>query len=94
MSAREPEPPRSPPSPRPSQAPSRPTEPPRQPEPSRQYATSGQMAQEANERRLLSPAERKTRNAARQLQAEKAMAEHERAQKALHENRARLKAES
>jgi hypothetical protein len=97
MSAREPEPPRSPSSPRPlSSPPSRPTEPPRQPQPNRQYGTSGgpgQMAAEANEPRPLTPTERKTRNAVRQIEAEKAMADHERQQKAFHDNRARLKAE-
>jgi hypothetical protein len=97
MPAREPEPPRSPSSPRlPSSPPPRPTEPPRQPQPNRQYGTSGglgQMAAEASERKPLMPTERKTRNAARQIEAEKAMADHERDQKAFHDNRARLKAE-
>jgi hypothetical protein len=51
------------------------------------------VAEEANERRPLTPAERKTRNAARQVEAEKAMVDHEQGQKAFHENRARLKAE-
>jgi hypothetical protein len=91
MPGRETEPSRPPPSPRPpSPAPTRPTEPPRQPEPNRQYATT---ALEANERRLLTRAERQVRDAARQVQAEKAIADHERAQKAFHENRERLKAE-
>jgi len=82
MPAREPEPPRSPSSPRqPSSLPSRPTEPPGRPPPYRQYGTSsglGQMAAEASERRPLTPTERKTRNAARQIEAEKAMADQER----------------
>jgi hypothetical protein len=51
------------------------------------------MVEEAKERRVLTRAERKARNATRQVEAEKAMTDHEQAQKAFHENRARLKAE-
>jgi hypothetical protein len=51
------------------------------------------MVEEAEERRLLTPAERKARKAARQVEAEKAMTDRERAQKAFYENRERLKAE-
>jgi hypothetical protein len=51
------------------------------------------MADEAKEPRLLTRVEREVRNAARQVEAEKAIVDHERAQKAFHENRARLKAE-
>ncbi len=42
--------------------------------------------------RLLTPEERKARDAARRADAEQAMREHEAAQKAFHENRERLKA--
>jgi hypothetical protein len=51
------------------------------------------MVEEAKERRLLTRAERQARNAARQVEAEKAITDHERTQKAFYENRARLKAE-
>ena len=88
MPARDPEPTRQPASAR-APSPSRPTAPPRQPEPTR-HAT---LAVEANERRLLTPAERVARNAVRQVEAEKAMADHQTAQKAFHKNLARLKAE-
>jgi hypothetical protein len=45
------------------------------------------------ERRRRKRAELEFRKATRQVQAEKAMTDHERAQKAFHENRSRLKAE-
>jgi hypothetical protein len=45
------------------------------------------------ERRRRTRAELEFRNATRQVVAEKAMTDHERTQKALHENRARLRAE-
>jgi hypothetical protein len=45
------------------------------------------------ERRRRTRAELEIRNATRQVEAEKAMTDHERAQKAFHENRARLRAE-
>jgi hypothetical protein len=91
MSARDSDPPRSPPASRtPSSAPSRPAESPRQPVPNRQPAA---VVDDAGQRRMLSPAERKIRNANRQIEADKAIAEHERAQRAFYENRARLKAE-
>jgi hypothetical protein len=51
------------------------------------------MVEEAKERRLLTPAERAVRNEARRAEAKKAMTDHERAQTAFYENRARLKAE-
>jgi hypothetical protein len=51
------------------------------------------MVEEAKERRLLTPSERAIRNEARRTEAKKAMTDHERAQKAFYENRARLKAE-
>ena len=38
------------------------------------------MVEEAKERRLLTPAERAVRNVARQVEAEKAMSDHERCQ--------------
>jgi hypothetical protein len=45
------------------------------------------------ERRRRTRAELEFRNATRQVGAAKAMTDHERTQKAFHENRARLKAE-
>ena len=45
------------------------------------------------ERRRRTRAELEFRNATRQVEAEKAMTDHERTQKAFHENHARLKAE-
>lgn len=42
--------------------------------------------------RLLTPEERKARDAARRADAEQAMREHAEAQKAFHENRQRLRA--
>jgi len=44
------------------------------------------------ERKVISPAEREARKLFREADAAKAMTEHERAQKAFHENRERLKA--
>jgi hypothetical protein len=44
------------------------------------------------ERKVITPAEREARKAFKQVNAAKAMTEHERAQKAFHENRERLKA--
>jgi hypothetical protein len=44
------------------------------------------------ERKVITPAEREARKAFRQVEAVKAMTDHERAQKAFHENRERLKA--
>jgi hypothetical protein len=44
------------------------------------------------ERKVISPAEREARKAFREVDAAKAMTENERAQKAFHENRERLKA--
>jgi hypothetical protein len=44
------------------------------------------------ERKVVTPAEREARKAFREVDAAKAMTEHERAQKAFHENRERLKA--
>ena len=48
---------------------------------------------EAHHPRILTPEQRKARDAARRADAEQAMREHEAAQKAFHENRERLKAE-
>ena len=45
------------------------------------------------ERRRRKRAELEFRKATRQVEAEKAMTDHDRAQKAFHENRARLRAE-
>jgi hypothetical protein len=44
------------------------------------------------ERKVISPAEREARKAFKEADAVKALTEHERAQKAFHENRERLKA--
>jgi hypothetical protein len=44
------------------------------------------------ERKVITPAEREARKAFKEVDAAKAMTEHERAQKAFHENRERLKA--
>jgi hypothetical protein len=50
------------------------------------------MSDETFERKQLTPAEREARKAFKQAEAEKAMTDHEKAQKAFHENRERLKA--
>jgi hypothetical protein len=44
------------------------------------------------ERKVMSPAEREARKAFKQVDAAKALTEHERAQKTFHENRERLRA--
>ena len=44
------------------------------------------------ERRVITPAEREARKVFKEADAAKAMTEHERTQKAFHENRERLKA--
>jgi hypothetical protein len=44
------------------------------------------------ERKVITPAEREARKVFREVEAAKAMTEHERAQRAFHENRERLKA--
>ena len=44
------------------------------------------------ERKVITPAQREARKLFREADAAKAMTEHERAQKAFHENRERLKA--
>jgi hypothetical protein len=51
------------------------------------------MSNETFERKVTTPAEREARKAFREVEAAKAMTEHERAQKAFNENRERLKAE-
>jgi hypothetical protein len=51
------------------------------------------MSDETFERKVITPAEREARKAFRQVEAEKAMTEHEIAQKAFFNNRERLKAE-
>jgi len=48
---------------------------------------------ETFDRKVATPAEREARKAFRQIEAEKAMTDHERQQKAFHENRERLKVE-
>jgi hypothetical protein len=45
------------------------------------------------ERKVITPAEREARKAFRADEAEKALSDHEKAQKAFHENRERLKVE-
>ena len=47
---------------------------------------------DAFERKVITPAEREARKVFREVEAAKAMTEHERAQRAFHENRERLKA--
>jgi hypothetical protein len=44
------------------------------------------------ERKVITPVEREARKAFKEVDAAKALSEHERAQKAFHENRERLKA--
>jgi hypothetical protein len=44
------------------------------------------------ERKVITPAEREARKVFREVEAAKAMTEHERAQRVFHENRERLKA--
>jgi hypothetical protein len=51
------------------------------------------MSNETFERKVMTPAEREARKAFRQVEAEKAMTEHEIAEKAFYSNRDRLKAE-
>jgi len=51
------------------------------------------MNNETFERKVMTPAEREARKAFRQVDAEKAMTEHEIAEKAFYNNRDRLKAE-
>lgn len=45
------------------------------------------------EPKVMTPAEREARKVFREAEAKKAISEHEKAQKAFHENRERLKAE-
>jgi hypothetical protein len=47
----------------------------------------------SDERKVITPAVREARKAFKQVEAEKAITDHEKAQKAFHENRERLKAE-
>jgi hypothetical protein len=51
------------------------------------------MSNETIDRKVITPAEREARKAFRQVEAEKAMTEHEIAEKAFYDNRDRLKAE-
>ena len=51
------------------------------------------MSDDTFERKVITPAEREARKAFRQVDAEKAMTEHEIAQKAFSDNRERLKTE-
>ena len=51
------------------------------------------MSDETFDRKLITPAEREARKAFRQVDAKKAMTEHEIAEKAFSNNRERLKAE-
>ncbi len=45
------------------------------------------------DRKIITPAEREARKVFRTAEAKKALSDHEKAQKAFHENRGRLKAE-
>jgi hypothetical protein len=51
------------------------------------------MSDKTFERKVTTPAERKAQKAFRQVEAVKAMTDHEKAQKAFNDNRERLKAE-
>jgi hypothetical protein len=51
------------------------------------------MSDETFERKVTTPAERKAQKAFRQVEAAKAMTDHEKAQKTFNDNRERLKAE-
>jgi hypothetical protein len=51
------------------------------------------MSDETFERKVTSPAEREARKAFKQVEAAKAMTDHEKAQKTFNDNRERLKAE-
>ena len=51
------------------------------------------MSNETFERKITTPAEREARKAFKQVEAAKAMTDHERAQKTFNDNRERLKAE-
>jgi hypothetical protein len=51
------------------------------------------MSDETFERKVATPAEREARKAFRQVEAAKAMTDHEKAQKSFNDNRERLKAE-
>jgi hypothetical protein len=51
------------------------------------------MSDETFERKVTTPAEREARKAFRQVEAAKAMTDHEKAQKTFNDNRERLKAE-
>ena len=51
------------------------------------------MGNETFERKVRTPAEREARKAFKKIEADIAMTDHQKAQKAFHENRERLKAE-
>jgi hypothetical protein len=51
------------------------------------------MSDETFERKVTTPAEREARKAFKQVEAAKAMTDHEKAQKTFNDNRERLKAE-
>jgi hypothetical protein len=51
------------------------------------------MSDETSESKVPTQAEREARKAFKQVEAEKALTDHAKAQKAFHENRERLKAE-
>ena len=51
------------------------------------------MSKDTFERKVSTPAEREARKAFRKIEADIAMTDHQKAQKAFHENRERLKAE-
>jgi hypothetical protein len=54
--------------------------------------SQGARMSDTFERKVMTPAERAARKVFREAEASKAMTEHERAQKAFHQNRERLKA--
>jgi len=51
------------------------------------------MSEQTFDRKVTTAAEREARKAFRQVEADSAMTDHQKAQKAFHENRERLKAE-
>jgi len=63
------------------------------PPPGRDRVEGEEMIKESTELRSLTPAQRQARKAFRQVEAEKAMTDHDRAQNAFQKNRERLKAE-
>jgi Skp family chaperone for outer membrane proteins len=67
--------------------------PPRSHPPPGRARAEGEEMSDTFERKVPTAAEREAQKAFKQAEAEKAMTDHERAQKAFHQNRERLKAE-